>query len=341
MEQKRWRCRMVIVTVAVFVASCGQSGSGAPPSSATPTPKAYTTPPGRSFAAMAYDVRTHELVMFGGSAPSGDLNDTWAWDGKGWTARSSHTNPTIQNPVMSYDPTTRELLLVGSEGNVQPQQNSLWAWKDGTPAWVQRTRWMTPTCGKSCPASTPLPFAAGALLYDGPRSRLLMLSEAPAAPGSDTWTWDGAKWKQIPTVHRPTLLSCCIAPDRATGHLLALGYYRDWGGINRLWIFDGNDWTLSTTSVPTGDIMMIDDPTGSPLLVRSNSASNSEPGETWSWNGGAWQRLEVTSPPVLSGSSLGSDAAEKQVILFGGRDAYGQFASDTWVWNGRAWTKHP
>lgn len=347
MEQNGWRWRVVIVVLAVLAAGCGRSGSAAPSSSATtqatPSPKAYATPPGRSFAAMAYDARTHELMMYGGFtelSQAGVLNDTWAWDGKGWTPRNPRTVPTIQNPSMTYDAANGELLMVGSEVTGQTGRNSVWSWTGGD--WVQQFVWTTPGCGKSCPPSTTLPFAAGAVTYDSSRSRVLMLAGAPGGPGAETWTWDGAKWAKIATAHRPTLLSCCVTPDRSTGHLLALGYYGDWGGINRVWIFDGSDWTLSSTSTPTGEAMVIDDPsTGRPLLVRSNeTAGNASPG-TWSWNGSAWQRLDVMTPAFRSGSSLGYDAADKQVILFGGRDAYGNTVSDTWVWNGRAWLKQP
>jgi hypothetical protein len=345
-KENCWRWRVVIVIVAIFVAGCGLSGSAAPSSGATiqatSSAKAHETAPGRSMGAMAYDGGTHGLMMFGGFAQSGPLNDTWAWDGEDWTPRHPATVPTIQNPSMTYDPANRELLVVGSQGNLPQQQNSLWSWKDGTSDWVQRDVWMTPTCGKGCPSPTAVPFGAGALVYDGARSRVLMLTSASAGPGGETWTWDGARWNRIPVTHRPTLLSCCVTPDHATGNLLALGYSGAWGGINRLWIFDGNDWTLSSSPTPTGEAMMIDDPSrGTPLLLRGDSAANTAPGETWSWTGSTWQRLDVTSPPLLSGSSLGYDAADKEVILFGGRDAYGQSVSDTWIWNGHTWSKHP
>lgn len=289
---------------------------------------------------MAYDTRTHELVMFGGFAQSGFLNDTWAWDGKGWTARKAQLDPPIKNPSMIYDPANNELLLVGSDVSLQ-QQNSLWGWKDGGSGWVQQTVWITPSCGKSCAPSTALPFAAGTMTYDSARGRTLMLAYAATGPGNETWTWDGARWIQIPTAHRPSLVSCCLTTDRATGHLLALGYSGNYGGINRLWIFDGTDWALTSTSVPNGDAMMIDDPaTNSPLLVRSTDAAGNPSPETWSWNGNAWQRLDVTSPAFPNGSGLGYDAADKQVMVFGGQAA-SQFASDTWIWNGRSWHKQP
>jgi hypothetical protein len=346
MKQNSCRWRVVIVILAILAGGCGPSGSASPSSSATigptPSPKVYATPPARIFATMAYDVGTHEAVMYGGYNQTGWLNDTWAWDGKGWTQRNPHTVPTIQNPSMTYDAANSELLLVGSEVNGQQRPNSLWGWKDGNSGWVQRTVWMTPTCGKSCPPSTDLPFAAGGLTDDSAHNRVLMLTGAPAAPGDETWRWDGSKWNRIVTSQRPTLRSCCVSPDGSTGRLLALGYYVNWGGINRIWVFDGNDWTLSPISTPSGDAVMTDDPsTGRPLLVRSNSANNFAPGESWSWTGTSWQRLDVISPPMLAGSSVGYDAAGRQVVLFGGRDEYGNAISDTWVWNGRAWNKQP
>src|SRR5438132_8435907 len=345
MEESRRRWRVTIAIAALFIAGCGPSGSAASSSSATAseTPSIYATPPARTGAAMAYDVGQHQLVMYGGVTELGQaagLNDTWAWDGKGWIQLKPHTIPTIQNPSMAYDAAKGALLMVGSEVTGQTRRNSLWSWQGGD--WVQLFDWTSPDCGKTCPPSTALPFAAGALTYDSVHGRTLMLTGAPAGPGDETWAWDGAKWSQIRTTHRPTLISCCVSPDGATGRLLALGFYFNWGGIHRLWVFDGTDWSLTATSTPTGNVMMIDDPsTDRPLLVRSTDINGSPSPGTWSWNGSAWQKLEVTSPPGLTASSLGYDAANKDVIVFGGRDGYGNAVSDTWVWNGRAWNKQP
>jgi hypothetical protein len=280
-------------------------------------------------------------VMYGGFAgfsPAERLTDTWAWDGKGWTQRHPRTVPTLQGSSMTYDAANGELFMVGFQVSGQTQNNSVWTWKDGD--WVQKAVWMTPSCGKSCPANLSVPFASGLVTYDSARSRVLMLAGGPGGPGSQTWTWTGSNWIQIQTAHRPQGLSCC-AHDSATGHILSLGYSGgSWGGINRLWVFDGTDWTLTATSTPSGDATIVDDPaTGTALMLRSPQMAIPSPGETWTWTGSSWQKLDATSPPVLPQSTLGYDAADKQVILFGGRAAYGQFVNDTWVWNGHTWQK--
>ena len=58
-----------------------------------------TSPPARSFAALAYDARRRLVIMHGGvdSGSGTILSDTWAWDGTNWAplpngpARSGHT----------------------------------------------------------------------------------------------------------------------------------------------------------------------------------------------------------------------------------------------------------
>ena len=51
---------------------------------------AAQSPPARYDAPMVYDVYHHDLVLFGGQGlsqgQSGPLNDTWTWDGTGWTS---------------------------------------------------------------------------------------------------------------------------------------------------------------------------------------------------------------------------------------------------------------
>jgi hypothetical protein len=171
--------------------------------------------------------------------------------------------------------------------------------------------------------------------------KVAMLAGGPGGPGADTWSWDGSSWTQLPTVHRPLTVGCCPVYDASARQLVSLGYSgTSWGGINRTWIFDGTDWQMSPASTPNGmDISTVEDPIGSGVLLILGTNPGVSALETWRWDGHSWQRLDSNGPPDTPGFALGVDRANKQVVLFGGRDAYGRLVGETWIWNGHTWQK--
>jgi hypothetical protein len=64
-------------------------------------------------------------------------------------------------------------------------------------------------------------------------------------------------------------------------------------------------------------------------------------GDTWNWNGSAWQSLSPTNPKPSARFTHGlahlADGATRQVVLFGGIGAGNQTLGDTWVWEGANW----
>lgn len=46
-----------------------------------------------------------------------------------------------------------------------------------------------------------------------------------------------------------------------------------------------------------------------------------------------------TRPSGIAFASAAYDRARRSTVLFGGRDAAGNFLSQTWIWNGRSWTQ--
>src|SRR5207302_1904542 len=101
------------------------------------------------------------------------------------------------------------------------------------------------------------------------------------------------------------------------------------------------------------------DPGGGALLVLTTS------GETWRWNGAAWdlgeasapsqgtsaptlwsERAPAGCPPARTGAVMVTDEARHQVLLLGGSASpLGQVPlvpGDTWIWDGSTWTQlHP
>jgi hypothetical protein len=82
--------------------------------------KPVHSPVGRAAAAMAYDAATGQIVLFGGSytggggpANSGELHDTWTWNGTDWTQQSPASSPASTPGMMAYDAALGQLVLLG------------------------------------------------------------------------------------------------------------------------------------------------------------------------------------------------------------------------------------
>ena len=113
-QRARWSRPLAgVAVVAVVGAGLGAyfgiravQGGGSAPSSGQP--------PARSGAAMAYDAANGSIVLFGGQNRSRSLDDTWTWDGSGWTQTHPATSPPpLDNAQMTYDPVSHDVLLVG------------------------------------------------------------------------------------------------------------------------------------------------------------------------------------------------------------------------------------
>ena len=80
------------------------------------------SPSARLFAAMAFDVATGQLILFGGLDAFGNvLNDTWKWTGTDWMNVSPNPSTPTNTPPdrfgasMAYDPATGQLILFGGK----------------------------------------------------------------------------------------------------------------------------------------------------------------------------------------------------------------------------------
>jgi hypothetical protein len=57
-------------------------------------------------------------------------------------------------------------------------------------------------------------------------------------------------------------------------------------------------------------------------------------GDTWQWNGTAWDLLSTNSPAARSQAVMVDDLARQELVLFGGTNE-----SSTWAWDGTTWSQ--
>jgi len=270
--------------------------------------------PSSNDADMAYDPALGALVLWdhgcgrlvmgftGGCTEQ--VNRTWTWDGRTWTARPARSSPVEDGHGA--------MLSAGRLGGVVYVNGAgrAWAWTGGDwRALALPGAPRIPSHGSAAMAST---FAAG---YDEGRGRLvLVLSTA-------TWTWDGAAWNETaggidPAEARP---DAHVVYDRARGELVYVG-------SRRTWTWDGAAWRPHDQPDIASGTLAYDAARRAVVLVQADASACDRSAcrtATWTWDGRSWTRVPIDAPPALplmrSGAfppPLAFDESRNTLVLF-------------------------
>lgn len=148
---------------------------------------ATSGPPAREAAAMAYDPKLKEVVLFGGdSALDVNLGDTWAWTPVGgWKELSPATSPTARfGATMSYDRSLRKLVLFGGESD-NGVQNDTWTFDGSTWQLLDTT-------------PSPPSRVDQAMTYDNHLHALVVWGGTGVSSLlDDTWLLSGSQWTEL------------------------------------------------------------------------------------------------------------------------------------------------
>ena len=111
------------------------------------------------------------------------------------------------------------------------------------------------------------------------------------------------------------------------------------GAVNgETWEFDGQGWTLVSTTGPSPRERhgMVWDPITASVLLHggaiSTGASNNQ---TWSWNGSTG--TQIATGPTRAGHAMAYFPTMQRVILYGGSGA--GVSQRAWSWDGSSWTE--
>jgi sugar lactone lactonase YvrE len=284
-----------------------------------------TSPSARWGATMAYDSVQGKLVLFGGNTDSGDLADTWTWNGTTWTqVDTSQTDgpPGRNSAVMAYDSAHGQVVLFGGAG-ASGLLGDTWIWNGTT--WTQQIL-----------ATSPVARQNASMAYDAAAGQVVLFGgEALSGILDDTWTWDGTTWtQQSPASSPQAMYSATAAYDSAEGQVVLLEGSDGNGYPDQTWTWNGTTWTQpypANSPPPRLDAMMAYDPAQSQVVLFGGYYP-SFLSDTWTWNGTDWARLyPLTSPSARSEAAMAFDAAHGQVVLFGGGGESTSFLGDTWV----------
>jgi hypothetical protein len=185
---------------------------------ATPSP-ALVAPVG------AFDIATSEFVVFGYPA-DGSPPQTWAWNGGHWSQLQPPTSPIARShSSLSYDYSSRKLLLYGGFNDGIGVLNDTWMWDGAT--WT-----------KANPSASPPP-QSGSVLCSGP----VVVLVRPATSAADTWTWRGTDWSDIQTLHSPPSRGDSACAFTGTETRVFSGFVQGSATTADEWSFRDLDWS--------------------------------------------------------------------------------------------------
>jgi hypothetical protein len=163
-------------------------------------------PSPRTGASMAYDAERKVNILFGGLADTGGkfdeaLYEMWIWDGENWQQQFPATLPPARwGAHMVYDRARKSIILFGG-GNEGGFLEDTWLWNGAT--WVEQH-----------PLHHPAGRAYYGMAYDECRQQVILFGGQTYwdVDPTETWTWDGQDWTQLPTRQAPRK-SWLIAPN--------------------------------------------------------------------------------------------------------------------------------
>jgi cysteine-rich repeat protein len=162
-------------------------------------------PAARTRHGMVYDSARSEVVMFGGNTFStGDLDDTWIWNGTAWAPRTPLTKPPKNSDFgLGFDPVNGVTIMFGGASGFIAGSADTWIW-DGTN-WNDLTSQLD---------RAPITRFGGTLTWNPGRRTLVLTQEVAGItsppPLLDTWEWRttstsplSGRWTTLPTVAQP------------------------------------------------------------------------------------------------------------------------------------------
>jgi hypothetical protein len=185
----------------------------------------------RTGARMALDSAGH-LILFGGSNGSTSFNDTWKFNGTGWTqlvANGSAGQPTARYDAgMARDSGGTVVLFGGTDGSSAFKDT--WRWNGSV--WTAVS--VTGPSARSAPAVT----ACGGTSCGA--SVLVLFGGADGAgnPLGDSWGWSGSAWTLLSVgggATGPVARSAAAATADGSGAMLIFGGSGASGLLNDTW----------------------------------------------------------------------------------------------------------
>lgn len=302
------------------------------------TPSSGPMPAARTNASAIYDIVRHRMLVFGGRAATGDLNDIWSFDltSHTWTdvTPSNGSAPGARRtPNTVLDSIGNQMLMWSGQGGAG-LFNDVWAFDLTAETWSEFTS----------TGSTPNIRYGVASVFD-PMTRELVAFAGFTSLGrfDDTWRFDpvSVSWNDVsPTASKPAARCLHSASYDGTGHRMIIYGGQSTGARGDTWAFDLtlNTWTeLLPTASPAGRFFtahVYAAPTHQVVIFGGNLGS-SKSDEVWGLDlsTNTWQQIAPsgTSPVARDGATGIYVQSEDRMIIFGGHGS--AHHNDVWSLN--------
>lgn len=191
-------------------------------------------PEARMLHALAYDVESDRIVLFGGDPVSGVLpsNDTWTYDfnTNTWANMTPPGSPSPRvSHAMAYDGLSDRILLFGGISDVSAYDNGTWSYSFNENTWLEIH-----------PAPSPPARGDHAMAYDTKSSRIIMFGGVVGGGANPTETW--AYHSQAPSSFVPLFLLPVILAATVGSALVVVLFWRRraWRGNSRRRVRSGS-----------------------------------------------------------------------------------------------------
>lgn len=247
----------------------------------------------RSVHALTYDRARKRVVMFGGLDSAARLDDTWEFDGSSWVRKNVSGPPALSAHQMVYVAKKEMVILFGGMDRSRMKNGDTWEY-DGS-SW------------KKIDSSGPSARSHHGMVYDEERGAVVLfggnvstsnvIQDALRGLRSDTWEWDGKRWKEIPITGPPARDHHAMAYDAGRKRVVLFGGFNG-TYLGDTWEYDGQGWVqVDSTGPPLRGGkpgMVYDDKRGRILLFGGGigGGTNLEPqamNDTWEWDGRQWK----------------------------------------------------
>jgi hypothetical protein len=154
--------------------------SFSPPNTWTWTQMTPTSSPSARRTVLATDPAGN-VMLFGGTGSTGNLGDTWVWNGTNWYQQSPAMSPSARDlHNTAFDPDLGVVVLFGGTGIINTAAvgfSDTWTWDGGT--WTQVTPMQAP----------PQRYAFG-MNYDGTLNAVVVFGGFTTGGGAINDTWE-------------------------------------------------------------------------------------------------------------------------------------------------------
>jgi cysteine-rich repeat protein len=271
----------------------------------------------RQYTAMAYDEARHRIVLFGGRNGSGDLADTWLWDGTRWSlAPTTSTFGGLSGHTLVYFPDKGVILIGGSSAGVASSDVRRW---DGAN-WV--------LVSSLHPGPTRTQHVAA---YDPGNHGIIVCGglDEYGTPQTDSWIWNGDWIPLAPNGPAVTNGAMSYSPASDSVIVTGAGVTWRWDRTNEVWSSDAG-----TSLAQRSQYVSFFDPKAKATMLVGGSnafAVYDEVQHTWS------PITDNPIPGIRATPSLVFDRKAGVLVMAGGTTGGALDKTSTWLLVGATW----